>query len=76
MTNVVAAYLVGAALLCGGLASIFWPGPIAKFLEDVGRDSTALARMPEGRRNVGIRVAGFGAVFASMLVLSVAANAA
>jgi hypothetical protein len=76
MPNVAAAYLIGAALLCTGLASIFWPGPIAEFIKDAGGESTAFARMPEVRRRVGIRVAGAGAVFVSMLVLSAAANAA
>lgn len=76
MSNVAAAYFVGAVLLCAGLLGTFRPGPIAKYMKEVGGDSPAFGRLSEGLWIVGIRAAGVGAVFVSMLVLSVAAGAA
>lgn len=75
MPDSIGAWLAGAAMLCAGLMSTLWPRRVAEFLKDVGGSSTAFARMPEERRVIGIRVAGIGAVFVSMLVLGVAANA-
>jgi integrase len=44
MPNVVGAYLLGAALLCGGVASIFWPGPIATIMQGLSRGTKNTVR--------------------------------